>query len=484
MTPAADKPWPPYDEGAERAVLGSVLLDDTRVMDICADTYGITPDSFRVPGHRTIYAAMLDSRKAVVPIDVNLLSGRLRDSGDLDTIGGDAYLDQLCDQTPTAAHAEYYAAIVVQKHKLRRMIAAHERAIQACYDAGMDADPDAMLDSSQSELARLDAERMTTEPTWQETVGAVMADAEAQMESGRRISGLSTGFINLDRTTSGLKPSEVTIIAAMTSQGKTSLAMNIAENVALGKGAPDGKGKPVGIFSAEMAAKALAKRMLCANAQVDSFRLDRGAMARTELSRLVQAASRIGPAPIYVDDTGGLDVAQVRIRARRWRDKHGIELLIVDYLQLLHDHATARQGRQVEVSEVSAGMKACAKELGIPVLVACQLNRSPDLAGRAGKPKLTDLRESGRIEQDADVVWLLRRPCRNENDPDHADKTLAIIDVAKHRNGPTGDVLMNFLEELTQFQDRAAPGVDRDSGRAREWYEDDDRANDGNEREG
>jgi len=278
------------------------------------------------------------------------------------------------------------------------------------------------------------------------------------------VSGLPTGLRNLDRKLRGLRNGEMIVLAARPSMGKTSLAMNIAECVALGRDMQDrafegdaAKGRPVAIFSLEMAQEALALRMLCGMAGVPAFQIDSGIGNSQKITQeLTRAASKLSKASIYVDDTGGLDVMELRARARRMKKKYNLELVIVDYLQLINYREMARQGRQLETAAISANLKAMAKELKVPVLVLSQLSRAPEQRGdKSAKPKLSDLRDSGAIEQDADVVLLLRRPSRNPGDPEADDRTLAIVDVAKHRNGPTGEVRLNFEDSLTRFGDRA-----------------------------
>jgi replicative DNA helicase len=246
------------------------------------------------------------------------------------------------------------------------------------------------------------------------------------------------------------------VLAARPSMGKTSLAMNIAENVALGRGDPEQKPRGVGIFSLEMSHDALVLRMICSHAGVSTFRLAKGYVSeKGEHGKLTEAASVLSKAPIYLDDTGGLDALELRARARRMKKKFGIELIVIDYLQLMCSREHARQGKQIETAAISGHLKAMAKELRLPVMVLSQLSRAPEQ--RETKPRLSDLRDSGAIEQDADVVCMLRRPCRY--DENEQDKTLAIVDVAKQRNGPTGEVELNFVEEFTRFHDRAK-GVD------------------------
>ncbi|NQU40984.1 MAG: replicative DNA helicase [Lentisphaerae bacterium] len=448
---------PPYSEEAEKGVLGSILLDSVRVMDICIE-HRLSEDSFYAPVHRTVYEAMLALHGQSRVIDVLTVSEQLKDFGKLESSGGMAALNQLIDSTPTAAHAEYYIDIVYQKHLLRRIITCARIAETECY-APVDS-ADQLLSTVEQSFLDINEQRYGTTTPWPVAVKETMAHVDMILETGKGISGLSTGFENLDRITMGLRAGEMIVLAARPSMGKTSLAMNIAENVALGKLDPDGKPHAVGIFSLEMSYDALAMRMLCSHAGVPSTKIQRGYVSNIDHGKLVQAASVLNKAPLFLDDTGGLDVLEVRARARRMRKKHNIELIVIDYLQLMHSKEYARQGRQIETSQISGNIKAMAKELRVPVLVLSQLSRAPEQRdAKSGKPKLSDLRDSGAIEQDADVVFMLRRPSRYPDDEQHDDRLLAIVDVAKHRNGPTGEVLLNFEEEYTRFRDRAR-GVD------------------------
>ena len=243
------------------------------------------------------------------------------------------------------------------------------------------------------------------------------------------------------------------VLAARPSMGKTSLAMNIAENVAMGE-VQDHQPRAVGVFSCEMSQEALVMRMLCARAGVPSFEVGKGYIGENRFRSLEAASEQLSGAPMYVDDTGGLDVIELRARARRMCKKFDIKVIIIDYLQLLNCRDYAKQGRQLETSAISSNLKAMAKELKMPVLVLSQLSRAPEQRDKTGRPKLSDLRDSGAIEQDADVVLMLRRPSRYPDDPESDDTTLSIVDVAKHRNGPTGEVRLNFEEKFTRFRDR------------------------------
>ncbi len=456
---------PPYSEEAEKGVLGSILLDSVRVMDICIE-HRLDAESFYAPLHRTVFEAMLGLHGQSRVIDVLTVSEQLRDIGKLDAVGGTPALNLFIDSTPTAAHAEYYIDIVYEKHLLRRVINCARAAETECYGAVDSADQ--LLSTVEQSFLDINEQRFGTVTPWSVAVKETMSHVDTILETGKGISGLSTGFENLDKITMGLRAGEMIVLAARPSMGKTSLAMNIAENVALGKMDPDGTPHSVGIFSLEMSYDALAMRMLCSHAGVPSQKIQRGYVSNIDHGKLVQAASVLSKAPLFLDDTGGLDVMEVRARARRMRKQHGIDLIVIDYLQLMHSKEYARQGRQIETSQISGNIKAMAKELRIPVLVLSQLSRAPEQRdAKSGKPKLSDLRDSGAIEQDADVVFMLRRPSRYPDDDQHDDRTLSIVDVAKHRNGPTGEVLLNFDEEYTRFRDRAH-GVDDFGGMAPE----------------
>jgi replicative DNA helicase len=441
---------PPHSEEAERGVLGSVLLDSARVMDLCLARQ-ITPESFYVPAHRIVFEAMTDLARQATAIDILTVTERLKANSTLDTIGGTVFLDRLIDSTPTAAHAEYYAEIVRQKHLLRCIISCAREAENDCYESDQGADH-TLGKVEQSFLDITERQHGFVTP-WTTAVKQTMQHIENILVTKRGLSGLPTGFSNLDGTLHGLRSGEMIVIAARPSMGKTSLAMNIAENVALGK-VMDHVSRPVGIFSLEMSHEALVLRMLCSHAEVSSFKLSGGYVASSFHGKLTQAASLLYKAPIYLDDTGGLDILELRARARRMKKKYNIELIVIDYLQLLHSSEYAYQGKQVETSHISGNLKAMAKELKLPVLVLSQLSRAPEQRDKLGKPKLSDLRDSGAIEQDSDVVCMLRRPCKYDGDPDQGDRSLAIVDVAKHRNGPTGEVRLNFDEEFTRFRDR------------------------------
>jgi replicative DNA helicase len=447
---------PPHSEDAERGVLGSILLDAVHVLDLAVERQ-ISPESFYVPRHALIFEAMLDMSRSGLPIDVLTLAERLRSAGRLDEGGGPAFLDGLIDSTPTAAHAEYYIDIVRQKDILRSIIACSRGAERECYES--DDTADGILSRTEQAFLNITERQHGSVMAWPEAVQGTMEHVEKILTSGKGITGISTGFANLDVKLHGMRSGEMIVLAARPSMGKTSLAMNIAENVALGVRDPDGHGHNVGVFSLEMSQEALVLRMLCSHAGVKSFDLTRGFITKQSHAQLARSASVLKKAGIFVDDTGGLDVMELRARARRMKRKQDVALIVIDYLQLLHSRDRAREGRQNEIAHVSGNLKAMAKELKVPVLVLSQLSRAPEQRDKSGKPKLSDLRDSGAIEQDADVVCMLRRPCKYPEDEEAGDDRLAVVDVAKQRNGPTGEVRLNFEDEFTRFRDREH-GVD------------------------
>ena len=454
---------PPHSVEAERGVLGSILLDAARVMDLCLEA-GLEEESFHLHAHRVVFGAFRAMAGANAPIDLLTAVQQLRAAGRLEEIGGSTFIEQLIDATPTAAHAEYYIDLVRQKHLLRRTIACARRIEQECYEEGQGADQ--ILGIAEQRFLDITEHQKAGGLSWKDAITATFVRIERIMEGG--VSGIASGFLNLDHMLRGLRNGEMLVLAARPSMGKTSLAMNICECLALGrdmngrplKGGFEAYGGkcPVGVFSLEMSQEALAMRMLCARAGVAGFQLEGGRLNSQHVNRLfTKAASELNQALMVIDDTGGLDVMELRARARRMKKQHGVGLIMIDYLQLLNCREYARQGRQLETSAISSQIKSMAKELNVPVLVLSQLSRAPEqrVGDKTGKPRLSDLRDSGAIEQDADVVLLLRRPSKYPGDKEAEDRTLAIVDVAKHRNGPTGEVRLNFDESLTRFSDRA-----------------------------
>jgi replicative DNA helicase len=450
---------PPHSEDAERGVLGALLLDADTVMDLCVERQ-LTPASFYDPAHRTIFEAMLAMSRDGRPIDLLTVSERLRGTGVLDRLGGAAALNRIVDATPTSAHAEYYIDIVRDRELLRSIIGAAREAERSCF--GPDADAQAVLGRTEQAFFDITAHQHGQMREWPDLVHEIVATFDKEHHG---FQGVQTGYRNLDEHMMGMKPGNMIILAARPSMGKTSLAMNIVENVALGRGDALNRAKPVGVFSLEMSCTDLVKRMICCRAEVSAHRIAEGFISDVNHRKLIQAADALTHARIYLDDTAGLEITELRARARRMKAKRNVELIVVDYLQLLRAPEFSRHGRQVEITMVSGGLKAMAKELNVPVLVLSQLSRAPETRGVTEKPKLSDLRDSGSIEQDADMVLLLRRPCRIAGDPDHENRTLAVVDLAKNRNGPAReDIRLEFEEEYTRFRD-AARGVDEEAVR-------------------
>ena len=467
----SDLRTPPHSFEAERALLGSILLDangrgEERVMDECRSE-GVTEEAFYGPANRLVYATMLKMSMASKPLDALTLIEELRRENRLDTVGGVAYVQSLIDQVPTTAHAEHYLGLVRAKYLRRLLIERATKVVEKGYDENEYPDPQVVLGEAEKTFLEIGGTRGATMP-WSSAIDDSYRRIDRMFESGGRLmEGLSTGYKYLDETLQGLKPAEMIVIAARPSVGKTSLAMNIAESVALGQMIStempvpydEGKRHPVAIFSLEMPVEQLTKRMLAGRAKINMWKLNRNLVPRNEKAemtdRLMRASGELKGAPIYVDDTAGLDVMDLRARARRMKKQHGIELIVIDYLQLCNCREGARQSRQIEVSMISQQIKAMAKELKVPVIVLSQLSRANEQRGdKNEKPKLSDLRDSGAIEQDADVVFLLRRPSRTAGADNADDKTLAIVDIAKNRNGETGEVEMNFVREWTRFLDR------------------------------
>ena len=440
----------PSSEDGEKGVLCSLLLSPREVADICV--LSLNPDAFYIPAHRTIYSLVLEFGDKSKPIDFVSLKQALKDRNQLEEIGGPEYLSALYSFVPTAANADYYIEIVREKYILRRLIIACNKLSNQCYDSQEDIEP--LLDDAEKEIFAITGDHVKTEiVATKDLVMAAIEQIEKLYENRGSVTGIPTGFVELDRMTSGLHPAEMVVIAARPSMGKTALAMNIAEHVAMNVG------KPVAVFSLEMSSQQLVQRLLCSRAKVDLQRVRNGFLSERDFPSLTAAAAKLAAAKMFIDDTPGLSIMELRAKARRMKSQYDVRLIVIDYLQLLRSTSRrAQDNRQLEISEISGGIKALAKELDLPIIVVAQLNRQPDTrAKEGGRPRLSDLRESGSIEQDADVVGLLVRPEYYETDDDAKLEKAgeAELIVAKQRNGPTGDVPLIFLKEYTRFESRA-----------------------------
>lgn len=441
----------PHSLEAEMGMLGSALISPADIIGDYVEA-GVTGEWFYQPAHATIYAILLERWQANAPADVLLLTQILRDRKQLDEVGGAAFVTHLYTFTPTAANARYYREIVREKFMLRRYILDATARVARAYDGNEDVP--AFIDEAEAAVLaiRSGAEPETTETYMKDQVMGAIETIEKLYERRGAINGVATGFTDFDRMTDGLHPAEMTVIAARPSMGKTALAMNIAEHVAI-----HGE-KAVGVFSLEMSTEQLVQRLLCSRARVNLGKVRDGFLSERDFPNLTVAASKLAESSIHIDDTPALSINALRAKARRWHRKYGIGLVVIDYLQLMRSTTRrASENRQLEISEISSGIKALAKELKIPIIVLAQLNRNPE-GRKGGRPKLSDLRESGSIEQDADTVGLLVREeyyAQSEEEKEEV-RGEAVLDIAKQRNGPVGEVKLTFLKEFTRFVDRIA----------------------------
>lgn len=443
---------PPYDEGAERGLLGCAIVNPDLVIDLAVER-GLRVDSFYLRSHQLVWETLQEMQTENKLIDGIMLSNRLRDRRIFDEIGGMEYLQALMDAAPISVHAESYLEVVREKALLRTIIRCAREAVDKCYDP--DKDIDLLVSETEQAFLSLQGEGLRVWHPWKMLIDDAMRQINLIADNRQKMIGVASGFREVDRMLHGLKPAEMIVLAARPSMGKTSLALNIAENVAMGVGDPDGVQKGVAVFSLEMSAESLVQRMICCRARVSSGKILGGFLSREQHARLMTAADELKKAPIFIDDSGGLDVMEMRARARRLKKKHDIQFIVVDYLQIAHCAKQSKDGWQREVAGISSELKSMAKELSVPVMVLSQLSREAEKRDRtSGVPKLSDLRDSGAIEQDADVVFLLRRPSRYPGDARADEPNLAIVDIAKNRNGAVGPVELSFFEETTRFENR------------------------------
>lgn len=447
---------PPYSQEAEVGVLGSALIDAERVLDLCVQQQ-VAADSFFVGAHRILFECIQSLIQKGRPVDNLTVIQSLKESNKLDKVGGQEAIDGFIDEVPTPANAGHYIRIVRNKHLLRRLIEKSNETIEECYNAEIDADH--LLGRTEERFFEVGQQRSRELKDWPELIDETWKEINLVLDGKKSGHGLKTGYDDLDTTLLGFRDSEMIVLAARPSMGKTALALNIMERIALEKAGSHDESQPVAIFSLEMSAESLTRRMLCTHARVSSHELGQGICSNEDHAALMSAADLLSNAPIYIDDSAGLTPPEMRSRARRMVKKYGIRFVVVDYLQLMRWPEESYNGRQNEVAAISTAMKAMAKELKVPVMVLSQLSRRPEDRS-SGAPKLSDLRDSGAIEQDADVVMMLRRPSRYKDDPQADDARLAIVEIAKNRNGPTGEVHFNFEDRYTRFEsrDESRPG--------------------------
>ena len=439
---------PPHSAEAEQGVLGSMLLSPRQAIGECVEK--INEEYFYVPAHQTIYSVLVDLWNAGQAIDLITFTQVLRDRTLLESVGGAAFVTSLFTFVPTAANLEYYLEIVRDKHILRQIISAATESVRRAFEEQDEVSN--LLDEVVQRIFAVGEDRFKGQMlSMKDQVMEAIEAIEKLYERKGGITGISSGFVEFDRMTSGLHPSEMIVIAARPSMGKTALAMNIAEHVAINEKLP------VCVFSLEMSSQQLVQRLLCSRARVNLQKVRDGFLGERDFPSLTAAASKLAEAKIFIDDSASLTILELRAKARRLKAQQDVRLIIVDYLQLLRSTSRrAQDNRQLEISEISAGLKGLAKELKIPVIVVAQLNRQPEQR-TGGKPRLSDLRESGSIEQDADLVGLLVRPEIYEEDEEaRAEKAgEAEFIIAKQRNGPVGEIPLTFLKEFTRFETRA-----------------------------
>jgi replicative DNA helicase len=397
-------------------------------------------DEFFLDSHRRIYAKMISLAERVMPIDFVTLTDELRRAGEFEQVGGATYIASLIDGVPRTDTIEHYARIVKSRAMLRRLISASNQIIARCVDDEEDAMT--IVDQAEQMIFEIAEDRIRQGFQY---IGEVAERRLEQIEqmAGRpeMITGVPTGFTDFDRLTSGLQRQDLIIIAARPSMGKTALALNIAQYAAK-------NGSVIGIFSLEMSNEQLVSRLLCSEARVDAHRLRTGYLNREEWAKLADALRRVTEMQVYLDDTPGQGVLEMRAKSRRLKAEHGLDLLIIDYLQLMTGRGRI-ESRQQEVSQISRELKGLAKELDIPVIALSQLSRAPETRGGDHKPQLSDLRESGAIEQDADVVCFIYR--EEVYTPTDENRGVADLIIGKQRNGPTGQLQLAFLKEFTRF---------------------------------
>ena len=431
---------PPQNIEAEQAVLGTVLIQDKallKVIDL------LQPGDFYRDAHKTIYAAMMALFDKHEPHDLITVTGLLSDQNKLEDVGGAAYLASLTDIIPFTGTLVHHARIIRKKSILRRLIQTSAEVVARCYDAQDDIDT--LVDEAEKTIFEIaHSKKGEGFQPMSSVVPKAFDRINRLFDKQEHITGVATGYDELDRITAGLQPAEMIILAARPSMGKTALAMNIVQHAAMiGK-------VPVAVFSLEMSVESLALRMLCSLGPIDSQRIRTGRLIDSDWPKLTRATGMLSEAPIYIDDTPGLTVLEMRAKARRLKSEQDLGLIVVDYLQLMQGKSSS-ENRAQEISDISRSLKAMAKELNVPVLALSQLNRS--LENRTDKrPQLADLRESGAIEQDADVIMFIYRDEVYNRAEGNPNRGLAEIIVGKQRNGPTGVIKLSFLGEYTKFE--------------------------------
>ncbi|MBC9786495.1 replicative DNA helicase [Heliobacillus mobilis] len=432
---------PPQNIEAEQSVLGSMLLDGDAVYKA---TELLKPEDFYKEAHQIIFRTLLTLSQRGEPVDLITLTEELRQTGNLERVGSIPYLIELGNVVPTAANVEHYSRIVSEKSLLRQVIRASTKITQKGYDATDEVDQ--ILDEAEQAFLEI-AQRQTRDGmvSLREVLVNTLDHIEHLYSRKSEVTGVATHFRELDRMTSGLQPSDMVIVAARPAMGKTAFCLNIAQNAAVRDKVP------VAVFSLEMSREQLVQRMLASEALIDQQRLRTGDLSEQDWDTLTRAITPLSDAPIYIDDTAGITVMEMRAKCRRLKTEKGLGLIIIDYIQLMQGAGKRSENRQQEISEISRSLKALARELNVPVVGLSQLSRSVEQTTDK-KPNLSHLRESGALEQDADMVMFIYR--EEYYMPETEKKGIAEIIIAKHRNGPVGSIELGFLKEFTKFVNR------------------------------
>ncbi|MFB6264496.1 MAG: replicative DNA helicase [Bradymonadaceae bacterium] len=429
---------PPHNEDAERSLLGAVMLDND-LLDTVASK--VSPEDFYREAHRHVFQGMIDLRERKEHIDAVTLGDHLSAEDKLEAVGGASFLTRLSNEVPSAANAEHYLEIVRKKSTLRRFLATAGELVEEGYSDVSDVDD--FLDTAEQEIFTVTQEGVTKDyRSMKDVIKEAVDELETLYDRDERITGVPSGFVDLDELTGGWQESDLIIVAGRPGMGKTALSLNMAAHAAVERNVP------TAFFSLEMSSKQLAIRMLCSEARVDQSNVRRGILSEKDWEKLLKATGEMNDADLFLDDTPALSIMEFRSKCRRLRAEEDIGVVFIDYLQLMQasgDHDI----REQEISEISRSLKGIAKELGIPVVALAQLNRGVE--SRSDKrPKLRDLRESGAIEQDADVISFIYRDEVYNDDVEEEGITEVIL--GKHRNGPVGTVELKFFKEHTRFE--------------------------------
>lgn len=433
---------PPQNLDAEMAVLGAMLLDEGAIVK--ASEYLDSACFYKV-AHRKIFSTLLDLYGESVPVDLLTLTEALKRGKILDEVGGPSYLTALTSAVPTAANAEYYCRIVKEKSILRNLIRASTQIVTDSYEAKQT--PDALLDKAESLIFEIASKKLRRDAVVMKDIiknSIEMIDKLYQRKG--MITGIPTGFEELDRQLAGLQPADLVIVAGRPAMGKSAFVLSLAENISM-----SAQKTAVALFSLEMSKEHLVQRLLCSHARINAHNVRTGMLSTKDWPRLTKAAGKLSEAPIFIDDSPTVSVLELRAKARRLKMQHDVGLIILDYLQLMDENSRS-ENRQQEISKISRSLKALARELNVPVVAVSQLSRAPERR-ESFRPRLSDLRESGSIEQDADVVLMLFR--EDYYNPTEENSGIAEVIIAKQRNGPTGSIKLAFIKEYTRFESLA-----------------------------